>query len=49
MVEWIYRDFNRKNFRPTVVGAATEIWMALVTAGCAAADQEFGSERFVLS
>ena len=45
----VYCDFSRKNLLPTIVGTVTEIWPALVTAGCATSDQEFGSERSVLS
>src|SRR5438552_16288310 len=44
-----YCDFSRKNFRPTAVGTVTEIWPALVTAGCATGNQELASGRFVLS
>ena len=48
-VNYRYCDFSRKNFRPATVGTVTEIWPALVAAGCATADQAFESERLVVS
>ena len=29
-IPWTHCDLSRKNFRPTVVGTVTEIWLALV-------------------